>query len=75
MYGLSTRRFRKLDQFGEGFRMKLDGGVDKLKSNCGSCSTVFMVVLVGFYMALKINTIVASNDIDVFSAMLNHEIT
>ena len=76
-FGRSKNRslFKSIDQFGEGLKMKLDGGVDTYSSRCGAFFSLVAAIVLIFYMLIKIDTIVSRNDVDIFSAILDHEIT
>ena len=57
-----------IDQFGEGFRMKLDNGEQKYGSFFGVFVTVlFGLVLFGFSYA-KMETLIGRDDIDIISS-------
>ena len=55
--------------------MKLDAGDDTLQSVVGSITTIFFAAILIFYMMVKINTIHAGTDIDIFGVLLDNKIT
>ena len=60
---------RRVDIFGQSFKMRLAEGRMFVNSVCGSICTFFLVAVVVWYTYLKLEVLIHRRDVDVLSAI------
>ena len=60
----------KIDKFGEGYQMKVDGGkVTALPTLAGTFCSVLLIIIVIGYTVMKIDVLLGKKDIDILMAV------
>ena len=68
------KSFQSVDEFGQGFRMKLDGSSRMKNSYMGSCLTIIMFLVTLLFTYTKVVTLIEKNDVDIMSALMENSV-
>ena len=69
MPGACKDKLKDQDQFGEGFRMKLDASSDDVRTYTGSLCSLLLAFIVLMYTYLKFDVLINKKDVDILSTI------